>query len=97
MDGAAAEKWPWIEVFWELMTFLNAALLLLNLIPLPPLDGFGALEGAFDLGQLGPTLRALQPFPLLAAIVVANTNAFQGFVHGLADSLKGLFAAAFGG
>lgn len=85
----------------QTVVVLNCVLLLLNLIPLPPLDGFGALEGAFDLGGAGAFLRSLQPLPLVLAIVLVNTDAFMGFVGALAAAIVGGFALlaalAFGG
>jgi len=80
---------------WGTVLVMNAILFLLNMIPLPPLDGFGALEGAFDLGSLGPALRSLQPFPLILAFVLANLDAFHDLVQALCLGLVTVFSMPF--
>ena len=83
--------------FWDWVLFLNTLLFLFNLIPLPPFDGFHALEGAFDLGNLGTTLRALGWYPMILAFVLASTPAFGAAVRDLSEGLVRLFALILAG
>lgn len=82
---------------WGTVVYLNALLFLFNLIPLPPFDGFHALEGAFDLGNLGSTLRSLGWYPMILAFVLASTPAFGEAVQGLAGGLIRMFFLPFSG
>jgi Zn-dependent protease len=86
------EASDWMLRSWFLVCALNAMLFLLNLLPLPPLDGFGVLEGTFDLGGLGAMLRSLYPLPLILAFVLVNLPGFQALFMGLASALIGAFA-----
>lgn len=73
--------------FWELMLQMNVLLFLFNLIPVPPLDGFGALSGTFDLGEFGARFRQLAPLPLLIAIFVARSPFFVASTEKVRDFL----------
>lgn len=77
-------------LFWTLMLHMNVVLFLLNLIPLPPLDGFTVAEGTFHLGELGAQLRRLGMFPLVLAILLVNSDAFDSVV----DVVTGLILRA---
>src|SRR6185369_12479993 len=46
------------------MLFMNLALAIFNLLPIPPLDGAGALEGFFPRAT-GPVFEKLRQIPLL--------------------------------
>jgi len=43
--------------FWWAMTMWNVVLFLFNMIPIPPFDGFGVLDGVVDLGDVGRQIR----------------------------------------
>jgi len=47
-NGIASEQPNWI-LFLGAMAYLNLFAVFLNLIPIPPLDGFGIIEHQFDL------------------------------------------------
>ncbi len=64
-------------LFWHFMLAQNVLLFLFNLIPVPPLDGFGVLEGTFDLGDFGARFRQMSPLPLLIAIFIVNSPYFD--------------------
>jgi Zn-dependent protease len=73
--------------FWFVLMRFNVLLFLLNLIPLPPLDGFHVAEGAFDLGNLGAWLKSMGMFPLIAAILIVNSDAFDVVIKGVTGGL----------
>jgi Zn-dependent protease len=77
----------WAARFWALTLSLNVLLFCLNLIPLPPLDGFGILESTFDLGELGPMLRRLHPYPLLAVFLLSGSDVFRSLTGGVTSGL----------
>lgn len=74
--SASAKDLPVTALFCLKMLELNVILFLINLIPLPPLDGFTVAEGTFDLGGLGDSLRRLGFLPLVLAILLVNSDAF---------------------
>jgi len=76
--GAAAGLW------WIMLRF-NVLLFLFNMIPIPPLDGFGVVDGAFDLGDFGARVRQAGMFAFVIAILIVNSDAF--------DALRGHVAA----
>ena len=82
-----------IATFWEMVLRFNVLLFLFNLIPMPPLDGFAALEGTFDLGQLGDMLRRSFPLPLLVVILILrwDQSPFYAWVEAIQLALLGLF------
>ena len=59
-------------LFWQMLLVRNVFLLLLNMIPVPPLDGFHVLEGFFDLGALGDAVKRLGVLAFIVVIVVIN-------------------------
>jgi Zn-dependent protease len=61
-----------IRLFWAVMTQWNIVLFLFNMIPVPPFDGFGVLDGAVDLGDLGARIRGASVLAgwLIAAMLV---------------------------
>lgn len=66
LGGAGGDLWPALS----LLAFLQAMALMLNLVPIPGLDGFNALRSFLPF-RLGPAIRkaeALAPLALLAAI-----------------------------
>jgi Zn-dependent protease len=74
----------WVAEFWMRAVWINVLLFLLNMIPLPPLDGFTVLEGSVNLGDLGAKLRSLGMFPLIVAILIVNSGPFDDLVGTLA-------------
>jgi Zn-dependent protease len=82
VGGAAAP-------FLALIAFINLFLALFNLIPFPPLDGYGVLAGllpfslAYPLRQLEARVRAWGPFALvvfLLAFTFLLAGPFYSFV-----------------
>ena len=92
-SGARGEVPAAIATFWEMVLRFNVLLFLFNLIPMPPLDGFAALEGTFDLGQLGDMLRRSFPLPLLVVILILrwDQSPFYAWVEAIQLALLGLF------
>ena len=73
--------------FWGLMLDLNLTLFFLNMIPLPPLDGFTVAEGTFHLGEIGSMLRRAFPFTLIAAFLMVRSDAFSAIVEATASAI----------
>jgi Zn-dependent protease len=63
--------------FWDVMLQFNVLLFLFNMIPIPPLDGFGVLEGTFDLGDFGARVKQAGFLAFLIAILIVNSDAFD--------------------
>ena len=74
MQHAAPTAPANLAALWVVALHYNVLLLLLNLIPLPPMDGFHVLEGIFDLGEFGAWLRRIHPLPLIAVIFLINAK-----------------------
>lgn len=78
------------SLLWEAMSvvvLLNCAAVIFNLIPIPPLDGFGILAPL-----LSPSLRAMiysfSMFGLILIFVALRTSpAFSAFFQGAVDSM----------
>jgi len=76
-SGVPAE----IANFWWIVALLNVALFLLNMIPVPPLDGFTVLDGAINMGELGRWLRSLGSWPMLFVLVLLSRGGFFAYVQ----------------
>lgn len=64
------------RLFWGVVLTLNVLLLLFNLIPVPPLDGFTVLTRSANLGRFETFMRGAGMFPLIVAILIVNSDAF---------------------
>jgi len=80
------EATPFLKEFWWTATVYNLALFLLNMIPVPPLDGFTIAHCSFDMGRLGQLLRTSQPWPLLFVFVLLG-DGFWSVVYDSANAL----------
>ena len=65
-----------LREFWWVALFFNVALFILNMIPVPPLDGFTVASGVFDMGEAGRWLRSMQPWPLLVVLLLLSRGPF---------------------
>jgi len=82
---------------WMTMLQFNLLLFLFNLIPIPPLDGFGVADGTFDLGELGAALKRAGFLAFVIAILIVNSDAFdlvwstcaRGALHAAAHAVGG--------
>ncbi len=88
VSGAPAE----IAAFWWIVALLNVALFLLNMIPVPPLDGFTVLDGAFGMGEVGRWLRSLGSWPMLFVLVLMMRFGFFGYVQDGVELLSAAWA-----
>lgn len=70
------EAMPEIHQFWRIVAVLNVALFMLNMIPVPPLDGFTVADGMFRMGEIGYWLRRNQPWPMLIVLVIIMRSPF---------------------
>jgi len=83
--------------FWETALVLNVALFLLNVIPVPPLDGFTVAQGTFDLGELAHWLRRMRPWPLLVVLLLITRGPFWDVTYHVAGVFLGFFAGLLRG
>lgn len=60
---------------WQTVALYNVALFLFNMIPLPPMDGFSVADGTLGMGEAGPWLRRMHPYPMFAAFLLVMVNA----------------------
>jgi len=88
---------PVMERFWWVALYLNVALFLLNLIPVPPFDGFSILNGSVDLGELGAMLRRSRPWPMFLAFAFVVWGPFWDWAIAVARFLLQGWQAALGG
>ena len=89
-----------VRVFWVVMTQWNIVLFLFNMIPVPPFDGFGVLDGTVDLGDMGARMRGASVLAgwLIAAMLV-NFGVIPIFEwsNDISDALIRFVAGALGG
>jgi Zn-dependent protease len=87
------------RVFWSMVLFRNVALFVLNMIPVPPLDGFSVLDGIFDLGSFGAAMRNAGNLAFVVLIVVLNLpgSPFYAVVGFLMNALANVFGFEFKG
>lgn len=83
--------------FWWVALYLNVALFLFNLFPVPPFDGFGIANATFDLGELGTMLRRAQPWPMFIAFAFVVWGPFWGWARAIAEFLLRGWQSALGG
>jgi Zn-dependent protease len=74
-----------LQVFLWTMVVVNVSLAIFNLIPLPPLDGFGVLQGLLGTFrtkwayELGGTLDRLAPYGPVLLLALLSLGWFTGF------------------
>jgi Zn-dependent protease len=73
--------------FWETVLRFNVLLLLFNMIPIPPLDGFSVVDGTFDLGDLGARIRQAGMFAFIVAVLIVNSDAFDRVWEGVVGAM----------
>jgi Zn-dependent protease len=83
--------------FWSVVLHFNVLLFLFNMIPIPPLDGFSVLDGTFDLGNLGASVRQLGMLAFVVAILIVNSDAFSAVQNGAVKGLLDVAATCVGG
>lgn len=86
----SAERWT--VLLWHIVLWRNCALFLLNMIPIPPLDGFHVAEGFLDFGELGAWLKRMQPMGMILVFVLisSGTLPFWDAVGWVTGQLGGL-------
>ena len=80
------DNWTNVQLFMGSLAFLQLFSVLLNLIPLPPLDGFGAID-PFLPREIRAMLRSPQVFMIgiVAIFLLMWTTAAQRFLFGTMD------------
>jgi Zn-dependent protease len=86
----SAERWA--VLFWHIVLSRNCALFLLNMIPIPPLDGFHVAEGFVDFGDLGRWLQQRQMMGMVLVMVLISSGVlpFSQAVRWMSQTLGGL-------
>lgn len=74
----------------------NLALALLNLLPIPPLDGGQALQNLLPRGPLVTLLERIQPFGFFIVLAMIPTGILAAILGGPLTYLQRLFFAAVG-
>ncbi len=74
--------WAW---FFSLGALLNAVLFLLNMIPIPPLDGFGVVETLLPAGR--PLWKMMHQYGFIVFIVLFFLFGFSRFLFESASDL----------
>ncbi|MEW5973540.1 MAG: site-2 protease family protein [Pseudomonadota bacterium] len=74
--------------------FINLLLMLLNLVPIPPLDG-GRILVSLLPPPLGAQLARIEPFGLLILILLLVTGVLWAFLGPLLHALNGLITGLF--
>lgn len=91
--GNASEWLRWMGSYG--ITF-NIAIGLLNMLPIPPLDGGQLLQNLLPLGPLTTMLDRIRPFGFLIILVLIPTGGLAFLLGGPMDFLLGLVQTVFG-
>ena len=86
-----------VVLFWGVALRFNVALFLLNMIPVPPFDGFGVASGTFEMGELGRFLRTSQPWPMYLAFAFVIFGPFWGWTYAIEDGVLDMWQLVVGG
>jgi Zn-dependent protease len=73
VDGSAAHPLALLLFFLHVFIFLNLLLLIFNLLPIPPLDGFSAVAGFFPPAA-AKKLRSLQAWGWLPLLLIFSSK-----------------------
>lgn len=76
------------DLYLVMTLHMNVVLFLLNMIPLPPLDGFTVADSTFDLGSVGRFLTSAVPYTLFAAIFIANSRHFDVVERAVREAIQ---------
>lgn len=83
--------------FWWIALMFNVALFVLNMIPVPPLDGFTVVSGSVNVGELGAWLRRTQPWPLIVVLVLISQGPFWDLAETGSRALIAIWGAVVPG
>jgi Zn-dependent protease len=86
-----------IAQFWWIALLYNVALFVLNMIPVPPLDGFTVASHSLRMGELGRWLQSMQPWPLLIVLVLISQGPFWSLARTGSEALLSMWASVFQG
>lgn len=94
MDLGSASAWLFLMGAYG-VTF-NFAIGLLNLIPIPPLDGGQLLQNLLPVGPLTEILERIRPFGFLIVLLMIPTGILSFLLSGPMNFLMGLVESLFG-
>lgn len=94
MQSSAMQVSAWsdiIDTIFQAIVFMNLGLGIFNLIPIPPLDGFGVLRGLLPY-RFSPQLYLLEQYGALILIILLFTDILNGVLapamFGIADAYQ---------
>jgi Zn-dependent protease len=93
--AASIAAFPTIFTILQYIVWMNLVLMIFNLLPVPPLDGFGIVTEIFDL-RGKPVYHAIYNagFPILIALILFNvpSRVIRPLISALFDFMYGVFA-----
>ncbi len=92
-DGAFAQ---WLILMAAYGITINLTLALLNLLPIPPLDGGQVLTNVMPRGPFLSLLEKIQPFGFLIVLLMIPTGILAAILSGPMDFLQNLLVQTLG-
>lgn len=86
----------WLVLMGAFGITINFMLALLNLLPIPPLDGGQVLTNIVPRGPMLTFLEKIQPFGFLIVLLMIPTGILSAILSGPMDFLQNLLASTLG-
>jgi len=79
-----------ISSVFEATVFMNLGLGIFNLIPIPPLDGFGVLRGLLP-GRFDPQLHVLEQYGMIILVILLFTDIAGNVLYPAMNAIANLY------